>query len=51
MDEPTILDLEQTVYALDATTIGLCMSMFPWLAFVKTMAPSSFPLINPCSLS
>lgn len=33
MDEPTVLDLEQTVYALDATTIDLCMSMFPWASY------------------
>lgn len=36
MDEPTVLDLEQTVYALDATTIDLCLSMFPWARFRKT---------------
>lgn len=35
MDEPTVLDLEQTVYALDATTIDLCLSMFPWARFRK----------------
>jgi hypothetical protein len=35
-DEPTVLDLEQTVYALDATTIDLCLSMFPWARFRKT---------------
>ena len=29
MDEPTVLDLDQTVYALDATTIDLCLSLFP----------------------
>ncbi len=27
------LDLEQTVYALDATTIDLCLSLFPWARF------------------
>jgi transposase len=35
-DEPTVLDLEQTVYALDATTIDLCLSMFPWARFRRT---------------
>jgi len=35
-DEPTVLDLEQTVYALDATTIDLCLSMFPWARFRTT---------------
>ena len=29
------LALEQTVYALDATTIALCLSLFPWAYFRK----------------
>jgi len=29
------LHLEQTVYALDATTIDLCLSLFPWAKFRK----------------
>ena len=29
------LDLEATAYALDATTIDLCLSMFPWARFRK----------------
>lgn len=37
-DEPFGLDLEQTVYALDATTIDLCLSMFPWATFRQTKA-------------
>lgn len=31
-------DLEETVYALDATTIDLCLSVFPWANFRKTKA-------------
>ena len=27
------LELQNTVYALDATTIDLCLSMFPWANF------------------
>ena len=27
------MDLEQTVYALDSTTIDLCLSLFPWAQF------------------
>jgi IS4 transposase len=27
------VDLEQTVYALDSTTIDLCLSLFPWARF------------------
>ncbi|MBA3016461.1 MAG: IS4 family transposase [Proteobacteria bacterium] len=30
------LELENTVYALDATTIDLCLSMFPWANFRKS---------------
>jgi len=29
------LDLKQTVYALDSTTIDLCLSLFPWATFRK----------------
>jgi len=29
------LELDQTVYALDATTIDLCLSLFPWARFRK----------------
>lgn len=29
------LELDSTVYALDATTIDLCLSMFPWANFRK----------------
>jgi hypothetical protein len=29
------LDLKQTVYALDSTTIDLCLTLFPWAKFRK----------------
>jgi len=32
------LDLENTVYALDASTIDLCLSVFPWATFRQTKA-------------
>lgn len=32
------LDLDQTVYALDATVIDLCLSLFPWARFRRTKA-------------
>lgn len=32
------IELENTAYALDATTIDLCLSMFPWARFRKTKA-------------
>ena len=35
-NEPFGVDLQQTVYALDATTIDLCLSMFPWATFRQT---------------
>jgi hypothetical protein len=31
-------ELEQTVYALDSTTIDLCLSLFPWARFRSTKA-------------
>lgn len=37
-DEDLGLDLDNTVYALDATTIDLCLSVFPWAHFRKTKA-------------
>ena len=37
-DEPFGVDLANTVYALDATTIDLCLSVFPWAPFRTTKA-------------
>ena len=37
-DEEFGLELEETVYALDASTIDLCLSLFPWAKFRKTKA-------------
>lgn len=31
------LDLEQTIYALDATLIELCVSLFPWARYRETV--------------
>ena len=36
--EPTVLDLDASVYALDATTIDLCLSLFDWAPFRSTKA-------------
>jgi hypothetical protein len=30
VNEPFGADLKNTVYALDSTTIGLCVALFPW---------------------
>ena len=37
-DEPLGLELEHTIYALDSTTIDLCLSLFPWARFRSTKA-------------
>ena len=37
-DEPLDVDLKQTVYALDSTTIDLCLKLFPWAKFRTTKA-------------
>jgi hypothetical protein len=36
--EPFGIDLQETVYALDATTIDLCLSVFPWAVFRSAKA-------------
>ena len=36
--EPLAVELEQTVYALDSTTIDLCLNLFPWARFRSTKA-------------
>ena len=38
IDEPFGVDLKETVYALDSTTIDLCMTLFPWAPFRSTKA-------------
>jgi len=38
IDEDLGLELDNTVYALDATTIDLCLSVFPWAHFRQTKA-------------
>lgn len=37
-EEPLNIDLDATVYALDATTIDLCLSLFEWAPFRKIKA-------------
>ncbi len=37
-NEPFGVDLRETVYALDTTTIDLCLSVFPWAPFRSTKA-------------
>ncbi len=37
-DDPVGVDLEQSLYALDSTTIDLCLSLFPWARFRRRKA-------------
>jgi hypothetical protein len=36
--EPIGVDLDQSLYALDSTTIDLCLSLFPWAKFRRHKA-------------
>jgi hypothetical protein len=38
VDEPFGVDLKESVYALDTTTIDLCLSVFSWVPFRSTKA-------------
>src|ERR1022692_4825736 len=38
INEPFGVDLANTAYALDSTTIDLCLSLFPWAPFRSTKA-------------
>jgi hypothetical protein len=38
LHQPLAVELAQTVYALDSTTIDLCLSLFPWARFRSTKA-------------
>jgi hypothetical protein len=39
--DPSVLELDASVYALDSTTIDLCLSLFDWAPFRSTRRPSS----------
>ena len=36
-DEPFAVELQAAAYALDATTIDLCLSLFPWAKFRRLL--------------
>src|ERR1035438_6797303 len=38
LHDPIGMDLDQSLYALDSTTIDLCLSLFPWAKFRKHTA-------------
>ena len=42
IDEPLGIDLDATVYAFDATTIDLCLSMYPWAQFRRAKSNTKF---------
>jgi hypothetical protein len=39
VEDPIGVDLDHSLYALDSTTIDLCLSLFPWAKFRKRKAP------------
>ena len=41
VNDPLAVDLANTVYALDATIIDLCLSVFPWRVIAVVTPPSS----------
>jgi len=45
INEPFGLELEPAVYALDATTIDLCLSLFPWAQFRRRKAAVKLPAL------
>jgi hypothetical protein len=38
LNDPVAVDLDQTLYALDSTTIDLCLALFPWAKFRRHKA-------------
>src|SRR5664280_2456399 len=36
--DPLVVDLDQSLYALDSTTIDLCLALFPWARFRRRKA-------------
>lgn len=49
VDDSAFPDLDATVYALDSTTIDLCMTLFPWARFRRTKsAVKMHTLLNLC---
>src|SRR6516165_10462719 len=43
--DPIGVDLDQSLYALDSTTIDLCLSLFPWARFRKQKAAVKMPTL------
>jgi len=47
--DPMGVDLQQSLYALDSTTIDLCLSLFSWARFRRRKAPSRCTLCWICT--
>ena len=47
--ESLLADLNNTVYALDSTTIDLCLSLFPWAHFRSTKAAVKMHTLLDCA--
>ena len=43
--DPIGVELDQSLYALDSTTIDLCLSLFPWAKFRKHKAAVKMPTL------
>src|ERR1022692_1481006 len=44
--DPIGVELDQSLYALDSTTIDLCLSLFPWARFRKGKAAVKMQLLD-----
>ena len=44
------INLQAEVYALDSTTIDLCLSLFPWARFRKTKGAIKLHTLRDCSI-
>jgi hypothetical protein len=49
-DDELGVELDQTVYALDSSTIDLCLSLFPWAHFRKTKGAIKLHTLLDCVL-
>jgi len=47
--EPMGVELKQSLYALDSTTIDLCLTLFPWARFRRAKAASKCTRCSICA--
>src|SRR5208337_1950365 len=48
-DDPLGVDLDHSLYALDSTTIDLCLSLFPWAKFRQRKAAVKMHTLLVCT--